>query len=112
MAEDREIRPVHVREYIRTKNGLTFPIANSHVRNRRATIGLHHSAVLIFKNRNPDRAYSIKKSAGDRARVRFRLDEHRSTSSAIFRVGRPMPVLDTAISVQYRFVVPRRISRF
>src|SRR6516225_1259852 len=99
MAENREIRPVHIRNHIRTKNGLTFPIANSHVRNGCATIGLHHTAVLIFKDWNPNRAYSIKKSAGDRARVGFRLDEHRSTSSAIFWIGSPVPVLDAAINV-------------
>src|SRR5262245_19510964 len=99
MTENREIRPVHVRKDIRTKNGLTFPIANLHVRNGCATIGLHHPAVLIFKDRNPNRAYSIKESAGGRARGGFRLDEHRSTSSAIFWIGSPMPVLDAAINV-------------
>src|SRR5215469_12581869 len=112
MTEDGEIRPVHVRKNIRTKNGLTLPITNSHVRNGCATIGLHHAAVLIFKDRNPNQAYSIKKSAGGRARVRFRLDEHRSASSPIFRIGWPMPVLDAAINAQYRFVTPCRISRF
>src|SRR5215467_45717 len=99
MGKNREIRSVHVRENIRTKNRLTSPVANSHVRNGCATIGLHHAAVLIFKDRNPNRAYSIQKSAGDRARVGFRLEEHRSTSSAILWIWRAMPVLDATINV-------------
>src|SRR5262249_1539627 len=50
---------VHVREDIRTENGLAFSVANAHVGNGCATIGLHDAAVLIFKDRNPKRAYSV-----------------------------------------------------
>src|SRR5215470_12889534 len=102
MAEDGKIRPVHVRKNIRTKNGLTFPIANSHVRNGCATIGLHHAAVLIFKNRNPNRGYSLEQGASDRIWIGPRLDEYPSAGSAIFRIRCTMPVLDAAINVQYR----------
>src|SRR5215469_4514283 len=112
MTYHSEVLSIHVWKNIRTEKGLAFPIADSHVGNGRATISLHHAAILIFKDWNPNRAYSLKQGASDWARIRRRLDEHWSAGSAIFRIRRPMPVFDATINVQYRFVAPRRISRF
>src|SRR5262249_50042668 len=58
MGEHREVWPVHVRDDIRTENGLAFSITNTHVRNGCATVCLHHPAVLILKSLNAERAYS------------------------------------------------------
>src|SRR5262249_59128 len=94
MRQHSNILSIHVRKNIRTEKGLTFPIADSHVGNGYATISLHHAAILIFKDWNPKRAYSLKQGASDWARIRARLDEHRSAGSAVFRIGCPAPIFD------------------
>src|SRR5262249_8747904 len=112
MTYHSEVLSIHVRKTIRTEEGLTFPIADSHVGNGRATISLHHAAILIFKDWNPNRAYSLKQGASDWAQIRPRLDENWSAGPAVFRIGCPAPIFDPAINVQNRFIVPPRISRF
>src|SRR5215468_2801461 len=54
VGEHRKVWPVHVRDDIRTENRLAFPITNKHVGNGRATVYLHHLAVLIFKSLNSE----------------------------------------------------------
>src|SRR5215510_8638821 len=112
MREHREVWLVHVREDIRAENGLAFSIANAHVGNGCATIGLHDAAVLIFKDRNPKRAYSLKQGSNGRCRIVQRLDKYRSAGSAIPWIGCPMPVLDAAINIKNRFIAPRWVPRF
>ena len=113
MREDREVWLVHVREDIRTENGLAFSIANAHVGNGCATLGLHDAAVLIFKDRNPKRAYSLKQGSNGRVGIALqRLDKYRSTGSAISWIGCPLPVLDAAINIKNRFIAPRWVPRF
>src|SRR5215813_8277140 len=76
--EHGEIWLVHVREDIRAENGLAFSIANAHVGSGCATIGLHDAAVLIFKDRNPKRAYSLKQGSNGWSRIVLeRLDKYR-----------------------------------
>src|SRR5262245_43553555 len=110
--EYREVWLVHVREDIRAENGLALSIANAHVGSGCATIGLHDAAVLIFKDRNPKRAYSLKQGSNGRCRIVQRLDKYRSAGSAIPWIGCPMPVLDAAINIKNRFIAPRWVPRF
>src|SRR5215469_17659847 len=97
MTYHSEVLSIHVRKNIRTEEGLTFPIADSHVGNGRATISLHHAAILIFKDWNPNRAYSLKHGASGRTRISPWLDKHWSTDSAVFRIGCPAPIFDPTI---------------
>src|SRR5215468_10505851 len=83
MGQHREVWPVHVRQDIRTENRFAFPITNAHVGNGCATVRLHNPAVLIFKNLNSKRAYSLKQGWGRRVRIPQRLDKYRSTGSAV-----------------------------
>src|SRR5262249_40066359 len=99
---------VHEGKYIRTENGLAFSIANAHVSNGCAAIGLHNASVLILKDRNPKRAYSIEQGLNGWVWIALkRLDKYWSASSAIFRNGCPPPVLDAAINIKNRFIAPR-----
>src|SRR5262245_18209532 len=109
MGEHREVWPVHVRDDIRTENGLTFPITNKHVGNGCATVRLHDPAVLIFKNLNPKRTYSLKQGWSGRVRIPERLDKYRSAGSAISRVRSPVPVFDAATNLKHRLIPPRRV---
>src|SRR5215813_8001011 len=95
--EHREVWLVHAREDVRTENRLAFSIANAHVGNGCAAIGLHDAAVLIFKGRNPKRVYSLKQGLNRRDRIVHRLDKYRSAGPAISGIGCPLPVLDAAI---------------
>src|SRR5262245_40982339 len=110
--EHREVWLVHVWEDIRTEKGLPFSIANAHVGNGCATVGLHDPAVLIFKDRNPMRACCLKQGSNGRGRIVQRLDKYRSAGSAIFWIGRPLPVFDAAINIKNRFIAPRWIPSF
>src|SRR5499427_9032393 len=110
--EHREVWLAHAREDVRTENRLAFSIANAHVGGGCAAIGLHDATVLIFKDRNPKRAYSIKQGSNGRCRIVQRLDKYRSAGSAIPWIGCPMPVLDAAINIKNRFIAPRWVPRF
>src|SRR5215831_20441067 len=97
IGEHGEVWLVHVAENIRTEDRLAFSFANAHVANRCATIGLHDPAVLIFKDRNPKRAYSLKQGWSGWVRILQRLNEYRSAGSAISWIRCAFPVLDAAI---------------
>src|SRR5215813_7632312 len=112
MGEHCEVGPVHVGENIRTEDRLAFSIANAHVGNRCATIGLHDPTVLIFKNRNPKRTYSLEQGLDSRARIVQGLDKYRSAGSAMSGIGCTLPVLDAAISIKHRFIGPDWVCRF
>src|SRR4029077_11427048 len=112
MREHREVCLVHLREDIRTENGLTLSIANAHVGGGCATIGLHDAAVLIFKDRNSKRAYCLKQGSNGRGRIVQRPHKYRSAGSAISWIGCPLPVLDAAIKIENRFIAPRWVPRF
>src|SRR5215468_8147061 len=82
--EHREVWLVHVREDVRTENRLAFSIANAHVSGGCAAIGLHNASVLILKDRNAKRVYSIKQGLNGWVWLALHwLDKHRSASSAI-----------------------------
>jgi len=86
--EHREVWLVHAREHVRSENGLAFSIANAHVSNGCATVGFHDAAVLILKDRNPKRAYSIKQGLKGWVWIPLqRLDKYRSAGSPIFWIG-------------------------
>src|SRR5215467_4863014 len=112
IGEHGEVWLVHVAENIRTKDGLAFSVANAHVGNRCATIGLHDPTVLIFKDRNPSRAYCLEQAFSGRVRIPQWLDKYRSPGSAISWIGCPLPVLDAAINIKNRFIAPRWVPRF
>src|SRR5215467_5783194 len=105
--EHREVWLVHAREDVRTDNRLAFSIANADVSSRCAAIGLHNTSVLIFKDRNPKRAYSTKQGLNGWVWIaRHRPDKYWSASSAICWIGCPLPVLDAAINIKNRFIAP------
>src|SRR6516225_8515507 len=112
MGKHGEVWPVHVRDDIRTENGLAFSITNKHVGNGCATVRLHDPAVLIFKNLNPKRTYSLKQGWSGRVRILEWLDKYRSARSAISRIRSPMPVFHAATNIQHRFIPPRRVPCF
>src|SRR5262249_6268834 len=87
VSEHREVWLVHAREDVRTENRLAFSIANAHVSNGCAAIGLHNASVLILKDRNPKRVYSLKQGLNRRDRIVHRLDKYWSASSAMFWIG-------------------------
>src|SRR5262249_16310811 len=107
--EHREVWLVHAREDVGTENRLAFSIANAHVGNGCAAIGLHDAAVLIFKDRNPKRVYCLKQGLNTQDRIVKRLDKYRSTGSAISWIGCPLPVLDAPINIKHRFIAPPRV---
>src|SRR5215813_10859740 len=109
--EHGEIWLVHVREDIRSENGLAFSIANAHVGTGCATIGFHDASVLILKDRNPKRAYGLKQGCSHRFRILRWLDKYRSAGPAMFWIGRPLPILDAAINIKYRFIAPCWVPR-
>src|SRR5215470_3455665 len=83
-----EVWLVHAREDVRTENRLAFSIANAHVSGGCAAIGLHDAAVLIFKDRNPKRAYSTKQGLNGWVWIALqRLNKYRSAGTPIFRIG-------------------------
>src|SRR5262249_4597491 len=112
MREYREVWLVHVREDIRPEDGFALSIANADIGGGRTTIGLHDAAVLIFKDRNPERVYAVEQGPNGRCRLVQGLDEYRAARSAIPWIGRPMPVLDAPIDVENRIVAPCRVSGF
>src|SRR5262249_9014137 len=112
MGEYSEVWPVHVRENIRAEDRLAFSVANAHVSNRCATIGLHDPTVLIFKDRNPKRGYCLEQASSGRVWIVQWLDKYRPTGSAIFWIRRPVPVLDMAIDIKHRFIAPPWVPCF
>src|SRR5262249_30398619 len=47
--EDREVRPIHVWEYIRSEHRLPPAVANAHIGSRAAAFRFHHAPVRILK---------------------------------------------------------------
>src|SRR5262245_19926729 len=113
VGEHGEIWLIHVRENIRTEDGLPFSIANAPVGNGCAAIGLHDSSVLILEDRNPKRPYSAKQGLNGWGWIALqRLNQYRSAGSAVCWIRCPLPILDAAINIKYRFIAPRWVPRF
>src|ERR1700733_15284275 len=100
MSEDRQVRAVHVWEDIRTEHGLALSRTYQHIDDRGAAITFHHATVLILEGRNPHRASSFNHGRSDRVGILCGLDKNEPSCSAVFWVGRPVPILDTAIDFQ------------
>jgi hypothetical protein len=62
LSQYSKIRPAHIREDVATEDRLTISIAHPNVSDGRTTFTLHHSAILIFINRNSNRPASFKHS--------------------------------------------------
>src|SRR5215470_17016768 len=97
VGENGEIRPVHIREDVRSEYGLALAIAGSHVSDRGASLSLHHPTVLILEARDPDRARSFKHGKSNRVGVRRGLNKDRSSGSAVLWVWSAMPIFDATI---------------
>src|SRR5262245_10562538 len=110
VGENGEIRPVHIREDVRSEYGLALAIAGSHVRDRGASFSLHHPTVLFLEARDPDRARSFKHGKSNWAGGRGGLNKHRSSGSAVLWVWGAMPIFDATIHLQHRLIAPCRAA--
>src|SRR5262249_18023561 len=110
MGENGEIRSVQIREDVRSEYGLALAIAGSHVRDRGASLSLHHPTVLILEARDPDRARSFKHGKSNRLGVRRGLNKDRSSGSAVLGVWGAMPIFDATIHLQHRLIAPCRVA--
>src|SRR5262245_3564469 len=108
--EDREVRPIHVWEYVRSEHRLPSAVADAHIGSRATAFRFHHATVWILKEGDSGGADSFEQRLADRLRVRLRLNEHRSTRSAIRGIRRAMPIFDASIRIEHRFVTPGAIA--
>src|SRR5262245_37156490 len=101
VGEHGEIRPVHIREDVRSEDGVALAIAGSHVSDRGASFSLHHPTVLMLEARDPDRARSFKHGKSNWAGGRGWLNKHRSSGSAVLGIWGAMPIFDATINLQH-----------
>ena len=85
----RQARPI-LREYIGTENGLAFSVAHPQIDDGCATFALHHTTVLILKDRNPNRSALFKYGRSDGMGSARRLDKSQPSCTAIFWIRFPM----------------------
>src|SRR5262245_35095055 len=73
--EDREVRPIQVWEYVRSKHRLPPAVANAHIGSRAAAFRFHHAAVRVRKEWDSGGAHSFEQRWTDGLRVGLRLNE-------------------------------------
>src|SRR5262245_17188631 len=94
--KDREVRPIHVWEYVRSEHRLPPAVADAHIGSRAAAFRFHHAAVRILEEGDSGGADSVEQRRADGLRARLRLNEHRPTRSAIRGIRRAMPIFDAS----------------
>src|ERR1700738_2129531 len=98
--KNREVRPIHVRKDVRAEYRLPLSISGTHIRDSSASVKFHHATIRILKRRNSDGTCPFNRGRSQRVGMGRRLDEDRSSRSTIFRIGRAVPVLDSAVYLQ------------
>src|SRR3981081_2498913 len=110
VGEYSEMRTVHVGKCIRAENGLALSITRPDVLDRASALAFLHAAVWIFKSWNSGRSRSLEHGRKDRIGDRRWLDINKSSQSAVCRVRHTMPVFNASVDIQYRLIVPGRIT--
>src|SRR5215472_527396 len=110
VSEHSEIVAVHVGIGIAAKDRQAAAVPNAHVGNRRAALGLHHFTILVIEDRNPKRRGRLQHgwSYGVGIARRFHMDE--ATLAASLWIWCSLPILQTAVQAEDRFIAPARIA--
>src|SRR5262245_20476446 len=110
VCEDGQVWSIHVRIDVTSENGSSLSIVDEQIEEGGSTTIFHHAAVVIFESWNADGPSSLHHRRSYWIWILRGLYKYRSSNPAILRIWYSMPIFNTAVDFQNRFVVPRRVA--